>query len=322
MIQLMKTVPRRSEAEVQVQVSRKAKQAEVGRFALLMGHSSFRFRTVSFRCLLPTAACVLLAAFCILSVTTSATAQSQLPEALREVGIDQQLNEQIPLELEFHDESGKTVRLGQYFGRKPVILTLVYHQCPMLCSEVLNSLLKCLRVLSFSVGKEFEVLTVSFNSKEDAALAKSVKESYIKRYKRDGAEESWHFLTGDSPSIQRLTRSVGFRYTYDATKDLYAHAAGIMLLTPQGRLSRYFFGIEFAPRDLRLGLVEASQNKIGTLADQVLLFCYHYDPVTGKYGFVIMTVVRTLGALFVLGLGTFISFMLRREKRMKVENVV
>lgn len=318
MIQLMKLEPRSSEAEVQV--SQKARQAEARHFALLMGYSSFRFRTVSLGPLLPAAACALLVAFCMLSVTTSYSAQSQLPEAVRNVGIDQRLNEQIPLELEFHDETGKTVKLNEYFGRKPVILALVYHECPMLCSEVLSGLLKCLRVLSFSVGKEFEVLTVSFNPKEDAALAKSVKDSYVKRYKREGAEKGWHFLTGDLASIQSLTRSVGFRYSYDATKDLYAHAAGIMLLTPQGRLSRYFYGVEFAPRDLRLGLVEAAHNKIGSLADQVLLFCFHYDPATGKYGFVIMTVVRTVGILFVLGLATFISAMLLREKKMRVDN--
>jgi protein SCO1/2 len=242
-----------------------------------------------------------------------AQSQAALPEAVRNVGIDQKLNEQLPLDIEFRDDNGQMVKLAEYFRSKPVILSLVYHECPMLCSEVLNGLLSSLRVLKFDVGREFDVLTVSFNPREDSALARSVKESYLKRYKRPGAEAGWHFLIGDQASIDRLTKAVGFRYTYDSQKNQFAHASGIMVLTPQGRLSRYFYGIEFAPRDLRLGLVEASQNKIGSVADQVLLFCYHYDPVTGKYGFVIMTAARILGVLFVIGLGMFIAVMLHRE---------
>ncbi len=245
---------------------------------------------------------------------TSAFSQSQLPEAVRNVGIDQRLNEQLPLDLEFRNEEGRLVALGEFFHDKPVILSLVYHECPMLCSEVLEGMLRAFRVLRFDVGKEFEVLTVSFNPREDAPLAKSAKESYIRRYKREGAAEGWHFLTGDQTSIDRLTKAVGFRYRYDAQKNQYAHAGGIMVLTPQGRLSRYFYGIEFAPKDLRLGLVEASENKIGSIVDQVLLFCYHYDPVTGKYGLVILTTMRIVGVAFVLGLGAYVVLMLRRER--------
>src|SRR5262249_18024151 len=192
----------------------------------------------------------------------SGFSQSQLPEGVRNVGIDQRLNEQLPLDLEFHDEEGRTVTIGQFFRDKPVILSLVYHECPMLCSEVLEGMLRAFRVLRFDVGKEFEVLTVSFNPREDASLAKSAKESCIRRYKREGADAGWHFLTGDQTSIDRLTKAVGFRYRYDPQENQYAHASGIMVLTPQGRLSRYFYGIEFAPKDLRFGLVEASQNKI------------------------------------------------------------
>jgi protein SCO1/2 len=184
----------------------------------------------------------------------------------------------------------------------------------MLCNEVLEGLLRAFRVLRFDVGKEFEVLTVSFNPREDAALAQSAKESYIRRYKREGSAAGWHFLTGDQASIDRLTKAVGFRYRYDAQKNQYAHAGGIMVLTPQGRLSRYFYGIEFAPKDLRLGLIEASQNKIGSIVDQVLLFCYHYDPVTGKYGLVILTAMRITGVLFVLGVAAYVMLMLRRER--------
>jgi protein SCO1 len=246
-----------------------------------------------------------------------ALSQSQLPEPVRNVGIDQRLNEQLPLDIELRDESGRVVKLEEYFGSRPVILSLVYHECPMLCSEVLSGLLSSLRVLRFDLGREFDVLTVSFNPREDSALAKSVKESYLKRYKRPGADGGWHFLTGDQASIDRLTRAVGFRYTYDSQKNQYAHASGILVLTPQGRVSRYFYGIEFAPKDLRLALVEASQNRIGSVVDQVLLFCYHYDPITGKYGFVIMTAARVLGMAFVIGFGTFIAMMLRRERIQK-----
>jgi protein SCO1 len=247
-------------------------------------------------------------------LSNAAFSQSQLPEGVRNVGIDQRLNEQLPLDIEFRNEEGRLVNLGQFFHDKPVVLSLVYHECPMLCNEVLEGMLRAFRVLRFDVGKEFDVLTVSFNPREDAPLAKSAKESYVRRYKREGAAEGWHFLTGDQTSIDRLTKAVGFRYRYDAQKNQYAHAGGIMVLTPQGRLSRYFYGIEFAPKDLRLGLIEASQNKIGSLVDQVLLFCYHYDPVTGKYGLVILRTMRIVGVLFVLGLGTYVILMLRRER--------
>ena len=246
--------------------------------------------------------------------SSAAFSQSPLPEGVRNVGIDQRLNEQLPLDIEFRNEEGRLVNLGQFFHDKPVVLSLVYHECPMLCNEVLEGMLRAFRVLRFDVGKEFDVLTVSFNPREDAPLAKSAKESYVRRYKREGAAEGWHFLTGDQTSIDRLTKAVGFRYRYDAQKNQYAHGGGIMVLTPQGRLSRYFYGIEFAPKDLRLGLIEASQNKIGSIVDQVLLFCYHYDPVTGKYGLVILTTLRIVGVLFVLGLTLYVILMLRRER--------
>jgi protein SCO1 len=240
--------------------------------------------------------------------------QSQLPEAVRNVGIDQRLNEQLPLDIEFRNEDGRLVALGEFFHTRPVVLSLVYHECPMLCNEVLEGMLRAFRVLRFDVGKEFEVLTVSFNPREDAALARSAKESYTRRYKREGAAGGWHFLTGDQTSIDRITKAVGFRYRYDAQNNQYAHAGGIMVLTPEGKLSRYFYGIEFAPKDLRLGLVEASQNKIGSIVDQVLLFCYHYDPVTGKYGLVILTTMRIVAVVFVLGLAAYVIVMLRRER--------
>jgi protein SCO1/2 len=240
--------------------------------------------------------------------------QTGLPKPLVNVGIDQRLNEPLPPDLTFRDESGKAVRLGDYFGTRPVVLALVYYQCPMLCNELLNGLVSSLRALPFDVGKEFSVIAVSFNPDEEPSLASDVKSAYLKRYGHRGDPSGWHFLTGAPQSIDRLTRAVGFRYSYDAQTRQYAHASGIMLVTPQGRLSRYFYGIEFAPRDLRLGLVEASTNKIGSLTDQVLLFCFHYDPAQGKYGFIIMNVIRLCGVLFVLTVGALILWMLRRDR--------
>jgi len=242
-----------------------------------------------------------------------ARAQNARPQILQEVGIDQRLNEQVPLHLPFRDESGKAVRLSDYFETKPVILALVYYQCPMLCNELLNGLVSSLRILPFDVGQQFDVVAVSFDPKEDAALARDAKASYLKRYGHRGIPAGWHFLTGEPASIDRLAQAVGFRYRYDTRTSQYAHASGIMVLTPQGKLSRYFYGIEFAPRDLRLALVEASANRIGSLADQVLLFCYHYDPSQGKYGFIIINVIRFCGLLFVLSVVALIVGMLRRE---------
>jgi len=233
------------------------------------------------------------------------------------VGLDQRLNEQVPLELSFRDETGKRVQLQDYFGEKPVILSLMYYDCPMLCTLVLNGLLRSLRTLSFTVGNEFKIVTVSFNPRETSALAAAKKETYVQGYARPGAETGWHFLTGEEEAIRQLTRAVGFRYVYDPTTNQYAHASGIIVLTPQGKIARYFYGIEYAPRDLRFGLVEASANTIGSPVDQVLLLCYHYDPATGKYGLLITTVIRLAGVATVLGLGSFMVVMFRRDRRQK-----
>jgi len=256
--------------------------------------------------------------FWLLCAAVPARAQNSLPNPLRDVGLDQRLNEQLPLDLTFRDETGKTVQLREYFGEKPVVLALVYYDCPMLCTLVLNGLLRSLRTLSFTVGNEFNVVTVSFNPKDTPTLAAAKKETYLHGYTRPGAEVGWHFLTGEEEAIQRLTRTIGFRYTYDPQSGQYAHASGIMVLTPQGKIARYFYGIEYAPRDLRLGLVEASSNTIGSPVDQVLLFCYHYDPQTGKYGFIIMNALRLAGVATVLSIGTFMVVMFRRDRRQKV----
>jgi protein SCO1/2 len=238
-----------------------------------------------------------------------------VPMMVQGVGIDQNLNAQIPLELKFKDETGQVVRLGQYFRDKPVVLALVYYECPGLCDLVLNGLSHTMEQISLSVGSDYQVVTVSFNPKESWQLATAKKANYIEKYHRPGAKEGWHFLTGDQAAIKSLTDTVGFHYNYDPISKQFAHASGIMVLTPEGKIARYFFGIEYKPRDFRLGLVEASANKIGSPADRVLLFCYHYDPTTGKYGMAITQVTRALGTATVLLLGGFVFIMLRRERQ-------
>jgi len=233
------------------------------------------------------------------------------PPGLKHVGIEQLLNEQIPPNLTFRDESGNAVRLGDYFGRKPLILNLVYYQCPMLCSEVLSGLESALRVLKFDVGNQFDVLTVSFDPKETPEMAAAKKAEFLKRYERAGAAAGWHFLTGPQSSIDALTQAAGFQYEYDAKTGQFAHGTAIMVLTPEGKIAQYYYGVEFAPKDLRLGLVEASQNKIGTVVDEVLLYCYHYDPDKGKYGAIVSRILKLAAAATILLLGTFLIVMFR-----------
>jgi protein SCO1/2 len=235
------------------------------------------------------------------------------PELLKDVGIDQKLNSSIPLNLMFRDEHGQPVELGQYFVGKPVILTLVYYSCPMLCTQVLNGLDRSLKALPMEIGKDFDVVTVSIDPTETPVLAESKQALYTGIYGRPGAAYGWHFLTGNESQIKMLADAVGFRYAYDPDSKQFAHAAGIMMLTPEGKLSRYFYGVQFPERDLRLGLVEASQGKIGSPVDQVLLFCYHYDPHTGKYGLLISRVIQLAGGLTVLIGGIFLIFLFRGE---------
>ena len=244
-----------------------------------------------------------------------AAQQFGLPAMVRGVGIDQKLNAQVPLEILFKDETGQTVRLGQYFRQKPVALALVYYECPMLCNMVLNGLTHAMEGISLNIGKDYEVVTVSFNPHETWQLAGAKKANYIEKFQGKGVEQGWHFLTGQEDAIKQLADSVGFRYKYDPITKQFAHASGIMVLTPEGRVARYFYGIEYKPRDFRLGLVEASQHKIGTLADEVLLFCFHYDPMTGKYGAVIMNVIRALGSATVVALGALLFVLIRRDRR-------
>ena len=244
---------------------------------------------------------------------------STLPSALRGVGLDQKLGAQVPLDLVFRDEQGDPVSLERYFGGRPVILALVYYECPMLCSLQLSGLVRSLRALTLNPAEDFEVVTISFDPGETPAVAAQRKAAYLERYARAGAENGWHFLTGAEESIQALTRAVGFRYAYDPKTDEYSHAASIAVLTPEGRISRYFYGIEYPPRDLRLGLVEASGNRIGSFVDQVLLFCFHYDPLEGKYNFAIMNGLMVGGLATVFILGGFVISALRRDRRNKVK---
>jgi protein SCO1/2 len=236
------------------------------------------------------------------------------PPGLKNVGIEQHLDEQIPPDLNFRDETGKPVRLGDYFGKKPMILNLVYYNCTMLCGEVLSGLESALRVLKFDVGKEFGVLTISFDPRETPDMATQKKAEFLKRYGRPGADAGWHFLTGPQESIDALTQAAGFQYQYDPKTGQFAHATAIMVLTPEGKIAQYYYGVEYAPKDLRLGLIQASESKIGTLADQVLLYCYHYDPRTGRYGATITNIIRLAGLTTVIVLGGVLVLLFRHEK--------
>ncbi len=240
---------------------------------------------------------------------------SAMPGPLREIGFDQNLDQHVPLDTVFKDEDGHVVTLGQYFGARPVVMVFAYYDCPMLCTMVINGLASALDVLSLVPGRDFEIVTVSFDPRDTPATATAKKAAYIARYKQPGAGAAWHFLTGEPPSIDRLTKAAGFRYVWDQETKQFAHPTGVIVLTPDGRLARYLFGIEYGPRDLRYAIVEASNGKVGSAVDSLLLYCYHYDPTTGRYGVAIMRVIRGAAAATVLALGAFIVVMARSEKR-------
>jgi protein SCO1 len=246
--------------------------------------------------------------------TGAAGAQAGRPAALREVAFDQRLGERLPLELAFRDEAGREVRLGDYFGKRPVVLSLVYYECPMLCTLTLNGLVSALGVLPWAPGQEFELVTVSFDPRETPAQAAAKKRAYLARYKHPQAAKGWHFLTGDEETLRALTAAVGFRYAWDDASRQFAHPAGVMVATPDGRLARYLFGVEYAPKDLRLALVEASAGRVGGPVDHLLLFCYQYDPATGRYGAALMRVLRLGGVLTLLALAAFFVVSMRRER--------
>jgi len=246
------------------------------------------------------------------------SATTGLPETLKAVGIEQRLGDKLPLDVELKDEDGKTVKLGTYFNNgRPVILTLVYYECPMLCNQVLNGLTGSLKGMSLDAGKDFDVVALSFDARENDKpdLAKNKRASYIERYGRPGTEKGWHFLTGTQEAIDKVTSSAGFNYKWDEKSNQFAHAAGIMITTPDGTLSRYFYGIDYAPKDVKFGLMESSGNKVGNPAEQLLLYCYHYDPATGRYGLAILRVMRLAAIATMLGMGAMIFVFWRRNKR-------
>jgi protein SCO1/2 len=242
--------------------------------------------------------------------------KSPTAELLREVGIDQRLDSQLPLDLLFRDETGREVQLGKYFGDKPVVLALVQYKCPMLCTQVLNGFSKASQAIPFEVGKDYQFVAISFDAREGSELSADKKKHYVRVYRRPGGVNGLHFLTGDQASIDKITEAVGFRYHYVAHSNQFAHASGIMIATPEGRLARYLYGIEYSPHDLRLGLLESSNGNIGSPVDQVLLLCYHYDPLTGKYGLAIAGLLKWVGMLTVLVLFGFLVLMYRRESRL------
>jgi protein SCO1 len=267
-------------------------------------------------CFAPAALPLLITGGWFATCSQRAAADDSLPPILQGVGIDQRLGQQVPLDIPFRDEHGRAVQLGDYFGDKPVILVLAYFRCPRLCTEVLNGLEDGLEHIGgMDVGKQFNVLTVSFDPQEKPPLATAKKATYIEKYGRPGAADGWHFLTGNSTAIHELTEAVGFRYHYDPVADQFAHASGIMVLTPQGKLARYFYGIHYPATDLRLALVEASSGKIGSPVDQLLLFCFHYDPTSGKYTPAIMNFIRLAGGVTLVGLVVFIAALRRGERR-------
>jgi len=244
-----------------------------------------------------------------------------LPAPLRDVRLEQKLDQQLPLDLVFHDETGRDVKLGEFFGQKPVVLAFVYYACPMLCTQVLNGMVTSFRVLPFEIGREYDVVTISFDPRETPALAqkkKSVYINYLPEKMRADATNGWHFLTGDQENIQKITEAAGFYYHYDEKTKQFAHASGIMLTTPGGKLSRYYYGIEYPARDVRLGLIESSENKIGSPVDQLLLYCYHYDPATGKYGAVVMNIMRVAGVITMIGIAALLILLKARNATVSI----
>lgn len=248
----------------------------------------------------------------------SQTTSNGLPDALQKIGIEQKLGEQLPLDTEFKDEDGKTVKLGEFFNNgRPVVLAFVYYECPMLCNEVLNGLTGTLKGLSFDAGKEFDVVAISFDARENEKpdLAKNKKESYMSRYGRPGTEKGWHFLTGTQASIEAATKAAGFGFEWDEKSDQFAHAGGIMVATPEGKMSRYFYGIDYSPKDVKFGVIESADHKVGNAAEKLILYCYHYDPSTGKYGFAILNFIRLGAVATLLGMGAMGLVFWRRNKR-------
>lgn len=256
---------------------------------------------------------------CALFLVASSTLVAQMgpppPRVFGNVGIDQNLNGQIPLDLPFRDETGRQVTLAQYFTTRPVVISLVYYRCPMLCTQVLNGMVETFRTMDMTAGKEFEVVTISIDPAEGPDLAEAKKAEYVEAYGRSGVAHGWHFLTGDQEAITKVANAVGFRYVYDEQTKQFAHASGIMVATPKGILARYLYGIEYSAKDLKFSLMEAAEQRIGSAVDKLLLLCYHYDPATGKYGAVVTNILRGGGILTILLLGGYMGVNFLRDKR-------
>jgi protein SCO1/2 len=254
----------------------------------------------------------------LLLLLAAPSAWGQMPAILKSVGIDQNLGQQVPLELSFRDEAGRTIQLREFFGARPVLLNLVYFKCPGLCTQALNDVSRSLNGLSESAGEQFDVITVSFDPREGPELAAEKKAHYLRGYRRPTAAAGWHFLTGPKESIDTLTRAVGFRYRWDEANQVFAHATAIIVLTPQGKISRYFYGVEAPPTDLHHAILDASNNDVGKPAERVLLYCFRYDPATGKWGLIVSRLLKVLGAITIVAVGLTIGIQVTRERRRRV----
>jgi protein SCO1/2 len=253
--------------------------------------------------------------FILLSQLSATTVAPKLPAALSGIGIQQELNAQLPLDTQFKDETGATVSLRSFFGKRPVLLTPVYYTCPMLCSQILSGVVSGLRPLSLRPGRDFDILAISINPDETPADAAAKRDEYSTRYSSRAGPQGWHFLVGSQASITAVMNSIGFHYRWDPKTKMFVHASGVMVITPEGKVARYFYGVEYEPKDLKLGLIEASHDRIGSPVDQILLFCYHYDPTTGKYGAAVINLLRVTAALVLLALVTALVLLWRRDLR-------
>jgi protein SCO1/2 len=240
-------------------------------------------------------------------------ASTEVPPQLAGVTFEQRLGARLPLDVRLRDEGGRDVALGQFFGKRPVVLAFVYYSCPMLCTQVLNGVSSAAKALPFTAGEDFDVVYVSFDPRDTPAAAAEKKRAQLEDYKQTATAAGWHFLTGDEASIRRVTDAAGFAYRWDEASGQFAHVSGVLTVTPDGRIARYFYGVEYSPKELRMAIVESSQGTVGSAVDQLLLYCYHYDPATGRYGVVAMNLVRLGGAVTVIALAGFIWLMRRRE---------
>ena len=274
--------------------------------------------------------CALLSAPMFAQVSSYGDKQSgenagdQLPQVLQKVGVAQHLNQQLPLDADFVDETGKPVKLGDYFGKHPALLSLVYYTCPLLCSEELDGITSSLQMVKLTPGKDFNVVIISIDPSDTPAQAAKSKALYVKRYGRPGTEGGWHFLTGQRPAIDAVTNAVGFGYVKvpgpDGRLSQFAHASSLEIATPEGKLAQYYLGVEYSPKDMLLGLIDASGNKIGSPVANILTYCYHYDPQTNKHSLIIARVVQVGGMITVAGLGGFMFLMFRRDVNLAREH--